>query len=535
MPAPERAGVVFQPQLHSAFLRGVQQIVAAVKPTIGPSRCHVAIDRPYRKAPEMLDNGGLIARRITDLGDRTEDAGAMLLRGMLWKIHDQMGDGTATATLLFDTLYRQGLKYLAAGGDATFLRESLEAAIPVIETGIAAQVRSITSSTMLTRFAEQQCDDPELAAAIAGVLDIAGPTGSIKVQKGYTRNIRKEFVEGSIWLGEELLPRTGTHPAGTPVHLTRATILVTDLPVASAADVRALHDVSPADQPLVVFIERLDDRGRGLLAGIDPARRPYLVRMPGGPGTPERMAFLTDVQALTGATPVLSIAGQSLARITPAVLGSARRVWLHGDAIGVTGGRGDPHRIRTILASCQQSLDDEPTSSGAAILRERMARLRGGSATLHVGGRSQPEITRRMELAEQVISTTRAALQGGFVPGGGVALLQCRDSFSHDLNGNESVDHRAVQRIIIAALESPARAILENNGIEAAPALATITDTLLIDARSGTMVDAWESGILDSAAVLRYAVRCALSSAAQALTIGALVQHRKPAIATVEG
>jgi chaperonin GroEL len=528
--------VVFPPHLHIGLQRGIGCIAAAVRPTIGPSSRHVAVDRPYNTPPELLNDAGIIARRITDLSERTEDAGAMLLRGLLWKVHDRMGDGVATTAIVFESVYRQGLRYVAAGGDPARLRVALEATIPVIEQAISDQARPLNDLNVLIRLAEQTCQDRDLATALVSVIDVAGVEGRIDVRKGVTRTIEREFVEGATVLTDELLPRGGAHPAGSPIHLECAAILVTDLPIDTGEDVRALEMLTKViSGGLAVFAERVNGSVRHLIATQPWRDRLHLVRLPGGPGSDDRMTFLADIAALTGATPVLAITRKTLSPLAPADLGAARRVWIDQGAIGIIGGQGDPHRLRALVASCRRTLDRTDDPAKSVRLRDRLGRLLGGSATVRIGGRTQIEIAQRTELAERTIASLRAALRGGLVPGGGGALLACRRAVRECIDDRDDPDRRAAIEIVGAALAAPTRAIFQNVGIPPEPVMWQFSGARIVDASTGLPADAWETGILDVAPVLQYALRCAISGGAQALTIGALVQHREPAIVGVEG
>jgi chaperonin GroEL len=521
---------VFQPELAISLKRGMDQVTHSVLPTAGPVHGNVAVDRPYNTAPEWLDNGGVIARRITSLPDRTEDAGAMLLRGVLWQIQERVGDGTATAAAVFDAIVSGGLRYVAAGGNPVPLRTAIESAIPVIECQIDRLVRPCSPHALERYAMATLSDDPALASAVAEAVDLAGPYGVIELRKGLRNGIGREFVEGSSWPAAELLARPERLPPSGAIQLEQSAILLADLPVATAQDAAALLRLAAAcSGSLVAFVDRVSDPARSYLAA---GRRDlpgfHLVRLPGGPGTDERVRCLADLAAITGATPLLGIAGHTLSRVPPTSFGSCRRAWLNDGATGIVGGGGDPESVRSLIRQCRQALEPDAPVDRWKSSRARIGRLQGGIVTLSIGALSEIAAKHRMARSEQTIATLRAAVEDGFVPGGGSALLVARGAVRAHFAGSDDEAHRAAETMLETALAAPAHAIRRNAGCHNADIDALDGAHAVFDVRCGRYVDPWEAGILDIASTLRFVVHSAIGAAAQALTVGALVRRRNP-------
>lgn len=536
MSPTERARVVFQPELNRGLKRGISQVARAVKPAIGPIHRQVVVDRPYQAPPECLDRAGVIARRITGLPDRTEDAGAMLLRGLLWKVYQRVGDGAGTAAVIFESMYNDGLTYIAAGGNPVTLRSAIESGVTAIDGCIERQARPSRRSDLERYAANALNDDPELAAAVIDAVDLAGVHRVIEFRKGLRSGVEREYVEGRSWMAEELLSRASDDASAAPIQLEQVGLLIADLPVETPGDVEALFRLGRQHPDgLVIFVDRLSKAARNLLEARRGARRMYVVRLPGGVGTDERMHAVADLAALTGATPLLSIAGHTFARAAQGALGSARRCWLNDGAVGIVGGGGDPRVVRKRIDDCVAALNESESPSKRRSLLTRIGKLQGGIVTLRIGGWTDTRISSRMTIAEDMVTTLRAALEGGFVPGGGAALLASRAAVRAHFADLDSPDQRAATHILYSALEAPARAIRRNAGHEVTFLEDPVTGHGVFDVRTGREVDAWEAGILDVTTTLQFAVRAAVGAAAQALTVGALVQHRKPVEADVGG
>lgn len=535
MTAQRVPSVVFQPQTHRGMQHGVNQLVAVVRPTLGPCARVVAVENVLRhKSPELLDNAGLISRRLIELPGRSADTGAMLLRHVLWKVHDEVGDATATAAVLFHAVYNRGLTYLAAGGNAILLRRHLERGLAEILAELDCQTLPLAGQAQLAHLAESLCFDPPLAQLLGEIFDIVGEYGQVDIRRGHGRALERSYVEGVFWPGGVLSQLALDTALATRIDLANPAILITDLEL---EDPRALMLVlEPAMQrggSLIVVANKLSDATTGLLlaASRDPSRfHAVAVRTP-GTGTAEQSAALADLAALCGGRALIGAAGDSLRGFKLADLGQARRAWADRAYLGVIGGKGDPRALRRHLATLRASFKaaDEPAQRSA--LQARVGRLLGGSATLLLGGSTETELTVREERARKTADLLRAALRDGVLPGGGLALLACRQRLRAALAGSTDLDQQAAYRILLHALEAPLRTIADNAGHEASAVLARVERAAPghgFDARNGEIVDMLAAGIFDVAAAQKAALRAAVSGAATMLTVDTVVHKRNP-------
>lgn len=526
---------VFQPTVHEAMQRGVRQVVDAVRPTLGPRPGVVAVGRPLvGGAPELLDDAGLIARRIVELPDRNDDVGAMYVRGLLWRVHERVGDGVATAAVIFQSIYDQGLRYIAAGGDPVALRRHLTSAGRAIGDDLSGMARPVGGEAGLVQVARSVCHDPELAKLLGEIFSIIGVHGQIEIRSGQRRESERDYVEGMYW-------RSGVHSVqliadqpGRRAELENCAVFITDLDVQEPRDLVPLLELArdAGRASLVLVAMRVSDRALGLLmANHDPAAcRVIAVKTP-GVGATERAEDMTDLAVLTGGRPVLQAAGQTLRDVRRDDMGFARRGWADQSHFGIVGGKGDPRLLRGHIVGLRAAHERADDPAARAKLRERLGKLRGGSATLRVGGASEPETAARKAVASRTADALRGVLMEGVVPGGGAALLACRPTLRRLLDESVDVDERAALGILIRAVEEPCRTILANAGVDAGAALARIElagPGQGFDVLSGRVVDMAEAGILDGLAVARTATETAIGSAALALTVDVLVHPRRP-------
>ena len=523
---PDRR-IVFAPRSHQAFDRGVAAIAKAVQPTLGPVIRMVAVERGIRTiSPELLDDGAAIARRITSLGDPAADSGAMYLRGLLWRVHEEAGDGTATAAAIFATALAEGRRAIAAGVPAQPLRAAIEREAESVAAAIAAQTVPIAGEATLRAMARAIGGDEELAAPIAEALDVVGPWGQIDLRKGSPRSTTLEFVDGSFWESMLLSTPAFTDPVRQRTEVANPRILLTNLDLDAPADLIPALEAARTDEEaggLLIVCAAISPAVAGFLhANSKPGVWPILVAR-----TPaiDQMGAMADLATLTGATPLVKEAGMSLATWQPSTLGSARTAWATRTQLGIVRGGGDPTAIRSHVETLRGRCDPASLDADAVGLRDRLGRLYGMSATIRVGGgATDAALAHRMAVAERTIRVLRGALGGGVVPGGGAALMRARTLHSYGDSGDEA--ETAARRVVRLALAAPATAILRNAGhpgpstlarMEAAPPGTTV------DALLGSMVDALEAGIVDPAQVTIAASRRALCAAALALTIDVLL------------
>ena len=508
-------------------------MVDAVRPTLGPRPRIVAIDRILDdKLPEMLDNGGIIARRIIQLADRDEDVGAMFVREMLWTLHDQVGDGTATAAVLFQAIYNQGIRYLASGGNATRLKHHLEQGMRLILKELGGMTTQVRDPERLTQVAESICYDPSLSKMMGEIFDIIGEYGRLEIRAGRTREDEREYVEGMYW--ERGLVSRGmiTDQQRLRTEFENGAILISNLAIQEPQQLFPALEVALRNnmRALLIVTGDLSEAAIGfLLANKQPDKFQVMAVKTPGWGDEEQAWAMEDLAILTGGRPFVKAAGDTFDQIKPEHFGHARRIWADHRNFGIIGGKGNPRALRQHIATLRAAYDDTDEVVPRDKLLQRIGKLLGGSATLWVGGVTELEIEERQEVAKRTSAAMRGAIMEGVVPGGGVALLACQPTLQRQLDSSDDSDARAAYRILLDAMEAPMRAIAANAGHDPSEVMAHIKlagPGHGFDVTTGQIVEMAQAGIYDATSVQKAAVYGAIASAGLALTIDVLV-HRK--------
>jgi chaperonin GroEL len=532
MPQAATRRVIFQPATYRRLQRGVNKLVRAIGPTLGPRPRIVAISRLLdERMPELLDNGGTIAKRVERLTDPDEDMGAQLVRDMLWRLQDQVGDGTATAAVLFGSVYNQGIRYLTAGGNAMRLQHFLNKGLQAILDQLATMTSQIAGREQLAYIAESLSYDPPLSKLLGEIFDIIGAHGRLEIRPGRSRELEREYVEGMYW-------DWGMHSREMIADFGRActefenpAILISDLEIENPRQLYpALEAALRAEIPaLVIVAEKLSDAAISfLLANKKPDRFQVMAVKTPGWDRYEKAWALQDLAMLTGGRPFVQVAGDSLERIQAQDFGYARRAIADLRTFRIVGGKGNPRTLRQHVARLHAAFDEVTDTALRENLLKRIGKLRGGSATLWIGGATELDIETRKELAERTAASVRAAMLEGVVPGGGVALLACRPALQQMSAQSDDPDERAACRILIKALAEPFRTIAANAGYDASEVMAEVRlagPGHGFDALTGQVVEVMEAGIYDPAIVLKSAVYAALTTASMALTVDVLI-HR---------
>lgn len=536
MPRQPIPGVVFQPRSASGMQRGINQIADVVRPTLGPRPRMVGVENVSRnKLPEFLDNGALIARRIIQLPDRDADMGAMLIRHLLWRLHEEVGDGTATAAVIFQTIYNRGLRYVVAGGNAMLLRRYLEQGMCEILDELKRFTVRPKGKENLARIAESLCFDPPLARLLGEIFDIVGEYGQVEVRASPRRELERHYTEGMYWPGGIFSPHMIADLLKRRTELTEVALLISDLEIEDPRDLMPVLDLAMEAglRTLLIVAGKLSDSAIALLlaASREPEKfRVIAVHTPGS-GMFEQAAAMEDLAILTGGRPLLKAAGDALRGLTVVDLGHARRAWSERSNFGIVGGKGNARRLRSHIATLRQAFAAASEPAQQTTLRQRIGKLIGGSATLLIGGHAEIEITAREELARRTAGLLRSALREGVVPGGGVTFLACRTRLQRACDASADPDEQAAYGILIRALEEPFRTIVANAGYDAAPVLAEVDraeEGFGFDVRCEAVVDMAQTGIVDIAAAQRAVIHATVTAAALALTVDTLVHKRKP-------
>jgi len=536
MPNHSVPGVVFQPDSQQGMQRGINHLVEIIRPTLGPCPRVVAIENVFRsKSPELLDSAGVITRRIIQISDRQADVGAMLLRHVLWQVHEEVGDATATAAVIFQAVYNRGLKYIASGGNAIQLRRHLERGLQEILDELGQSTIRLEGKEQLVQLAESLCFDQPLARLLGEIFDIVGEYGQVDIRNGQGRDLERHYVEGMYWPSGILSPYMLADQAKLRTDLTNVAILIGDLELEDPRQLMPVLDTAfeRQIQTLLIVANKLSDSPIALLlsASREPQRFQAIAARTPGTGALEQAAAMEDLAILTGGRPLMKAAGDTLRGFKAENLGYARRAWSDRSYLGIIGGKGDPRALRRHIAGLRAAFKATEDAQRRAGLQQRIGKLMGGSATLLIGGSTDSEMTVREERARKTADLLRAALREGVLPGGGLALLACRGRLRRQLDASSDLDEQVACRILLHALEEPFRTIVTNAGYDPAAAMAQVGGAeanVGFDARSGQLVDMIRAGIYDVATAQKAAIRAAISGAATALTVDTVVHKRNP-------
>ena len=537
-----RPGVVFQPEAQRNIGRGINTLVAAIRPTLGPTARTVAVTRldDARKPPDVLDSGGVIARKVIEMGRRDEDMGAMLARALICRQHEQMGDGSATAAVLLGAVYSGGVHYLAAGGNAMRLRHYLERALADALAALDEMTRPVTGAAKLAQVAEAICHDRPLSKLLGEIFDVIGAFGQLDVRKDQGRSLRREYIEGMFWNSGLVSRDMIADQTELQTVYEEPAIVIADFQINDPRHIMPMLELAveqKIEKLLLIAGELSGDAIAGLLMANGKLKN-FQVMAVRGPGMnpDDRQAAVEDLAVVTGALPLLTVMGQSLKDIRRENFGGARRAWASPHNFGIIGGQGNPRRLRRHVSNLQAQYQRADDTKRREQIQARIGKLMGGSATLWIGGSSEPEIEARKDLAEATATAMRAAVKEGVLPGGGLSLLGCRARLAAKLRRAQDPDERAAYRIIHDALAEPARAIYENAGYEAGEVFGWLTAAGAghgFDAVSGCLTD--NGALLDGAAIQKMALKNAVMTAGMALTIDVLVHHKTPEIARAPG
>jgi len=503
----------------------VDVLVNLLRPTLGPHPRVVALERVAQrdKAPEILDDGATILRRILQLPNRDMDMGAMLLRHALWQLHQEVGDGTATAAVLFQALLREGMRCVAAGNDPMRLRREIEQGLAAVCTSLRAMARPLEGESRIAQVAEALCQDRELALLLGEIFDIVGTEGYVRVEGGRHRGLEREYVEGVYWEGGWLSSSFVTDRVRQETVLNEPAILISDLHIMQADQLAPVMDrvVRAGIPSLLVIAGSVSDDALTILIANQKADKLGTLAVRAPSFGAQRTGILQDIAVLTGGAVFTSSTGAEIHSAQLEDLGRARRAWATRDYFGIVGGRGDARALRSRIQQVRGEIERSQDAHEQDNLRQRLGRLLGGVARLRIGAPTPAELEARKAVAERAVATLRRALQGGVVPGGGVALLACQPALQETVGS----------RILSRALEEPLRVIAGNAGYEPGTVVARVRASSPgwgFDARRGQIVDLWQEGILDPAVVLQAAVEVAVSGAVMALTTDVLVHRRRP-------
>jgi chaperonin GroEL len=525
-------GVTFQPQTYQGMLHGVDKLANAIRPTLGPLPRRVAIgSSDPGKAPELMDDGGLIARRMIQLPDRDEDVGAMYLRHVLWRMREDFGDGTATTAVLFQDILHRGVRHIVDGGHAMPLRAGLEKGARLVLAELDRMSRP--PGDCAGDIVKTLCFDEPMAAVFSEIFDTIGEYGHLEFRTSQSRELNFEYTQGSYWEGPLHSQVMINRPLEDKAVLDNAGVLVTDLAITDPHHlVRAIVEARKAGKTsLVLICNTINEACIGfLMAESTHKAMPVIAVKTPHSRIDEQMAAMEDIAILTGAQSLTLHAGETLENVGPQHYGQARSVWANKQFLGIWGGQGDPRKIREHAARLKRQYARMEAGDARSLIQTRIGKIQGGGATLFVGGATEAEIAARKDMAERSAETIRGALSAGLLPGGGAAFLACKPALKTALETAADPDEAAAYSILLKAMDVPLRSIAANAGLDPAEVMAEIKHAgpgFGYDVRKQRTFPLDRAEILDTASVVQGAARRAITGAAQLLTVDVLVHLKK--------
>jgi chaperonin GroEL len=518
----------YDAEARKALEAGVDAVANAVKVTLGPKGRYVVLDKKFG-APTITNDGVTIAREI-EVEDVFENQGAQLVREVATATNDVAGDGTTTATVLAQAIVRQGLKNVAAGANPLALKRGIEKAVDEVVANIASQSKEVAGKEQIARVATISAGDDEIGDVIADAIEKVGKDGVVNVEEGQTFGMDLEFTEGMQFDKGYISPYMVTDQDRMEAVLEDPYILIANQKIGSVRDVLpVLEQVIQSGKPLLVIAEDVEGESLATLV-VNKLRGTFTgvaVKAPGFGDRRKRM--LEDIAILTNGEVITEEMGLKLENTQVSQLGRARRVVVAKDTTTVVDGAGEASAIKGRINQIKTEIENTDSDFDREKLQERLAKLSGGVAVVKVGAATETEMKEKKHRVEDALQATRAALEEGIVPGGGVALLEASKAVSISENGasaDGSDDERTGARIVLRALEEPLRQLAENAGLEGSVVVNDVRKAKKghgLDASTNDIVDLVAAGIIDPAMVTRSALQNAASIAKNILTTEAIV------------
>jgi len=508
---------------RKALEAGVDAVANAVKVTLGPRGRYVVLDKKFG-APTITNDGVTIAREI-EVEDVFQNQGAQLVREVATATNDVAGDGTTTATVLAQAIVRQGLKNVAAGANPLALKKGIEKAVDDVVKNIEEQSTEISGKDQIARVATISAGDEEIGDVIADAIEKVGKDGVVNVEEGQTFGMDLEFTEGMQFDKGYISPYMVTDQDRMEATLEDPYILIANQKIGSVRDLLpVLEQVIQSGRPLLIIAEDVEGESLATLV-VNKLRGTFTgvaVKAPGFGDRRKRM--LEDIAILSGGEVITEEMGLKLENTQLSQLGRARRVVVAKDTTTIVDGNGDSDAIKGRINQIKTEIENTDSDFDKEKLQERLAKLSGGVAVVKVGAATETEMKEKKHRVEDALQATRAALEEGIVPGGGVALLTAQDAIQADALGEG--DERTGAAIVRRALEEPLRQIAENSGLEGSVVVNDVRKAdkgLGLNAATGEIVDLVKEGIIDPAMVTRSALQNAASIAKNILTTEAIV------------
>ncbi len=512
----------FNEEARRSLQRGVDTLADAVKVTLGPKGRYVVLDKKFG-APTITNDGVTIAREI-ELEDPFENQGAQLVREVATATNDVAGDGTTTATVLAQAIVREGLRNVTAGANPMGLKRGIEKAVEQAVASIKSQSKVVSGKEDIARVATISARDREIGDVIADAIEKVGKDGVVNVEEGQTFGLELEFTEGMQFDKGYISPYMITDSDRMEAILDDPYILIANQKISAVKDILpVLEQVIQSGRPLLIVSEDLEGEALATIV-VNKLRGTFTVVAVKAPGFGDRRKrMLEDIAILTGGEVITEEMGLKLENTSIAQLGRARRIVVSKDHTTIIDGAGKGDDIKARIKQIKSEVENSDSDFDREKLQERLAKLSGGVAVVKVGAATETEMKEKKHRVEDALQATRAALEEGIVPGGGVALLNAAKKLKFDgLTDDEATGVRIVKR----ALEEPLRQLAFNAGLEGAVVVNEVRTAKAgfgLNVDSGEMVDMVKAGIIDPAMVTRSALQNAASIAKNILTTEAIV------------
>ncbi len=510
-------------EARKALESGVDAVANAVKVTLGPKGRYVVLDKKFG-APTITNDGVTIAREI-EVEDVFENQGAQLVREVATATNDVAGDGTTTATVLAQAIVRQGLKNVAAGANPLALKRGIEKAVDQVVANIASQAKEVSGKDQIARVATISAGDDDIGDVIADAIEKVGKDGVVNVEEGQTFGMDLEFTEGMQFDKGYISPYMVTDQDRMEAVLEDPYILIANQKIGSVRDVLpVLEQVIQSGKTILIIAEDVEGESLATLV-VNKLRGTFTgvaVKAPGFGDRRKRM--LEDIAILTNAEVITEELGLKLENTEVKQLGRARRVVVTKDTTTIVDGAGEANAIKGRINQIKAEIENTDSDFDREKLQERLAKLSGGVAVVKVGAATETEMKEKKHRVEDALQATRAALEEGIVPGGGVALLQAFSAVTVDGEGDD--DEKTGARIVLRALEEPLRQLAENAGLEGSVVVNDVRKAKKgqgLNAATNEIVDLVAAGVIDPAMVTRSALQNAASIAKNILTTEAIV------------
>jgi chaperonin GroEL len=513
----------FNEDARRALERGVNILADAVKVTLGPKGRYVVLDRKFG-APTITNDGVTIAREI-EVEDVFENQGAQLVREVATSTNDVAGDGTTTATLLAQAIVREGLKNVAAGANPMALKRGIEQAVEDVVENLKTQSKEISGKEDIARVATISAREREIGDVIANAIEKVGKDGVVNVEEGQTFGLELEFTEGMQFDKGYLSPYMITDAERMEAVLEEPYILVANQKIGAIKDILpVLEQVIQAGKPLLIVAEDVEGESLATIV-VNKLRGTFTAVAVKAPGFGDRRKrMLEDIAILTGAEVITEELGLKLENTKLQQLGKARKVVIDKDTTTIIDGAGDSEAIKSRIKQLKQEIENTDSDFDREKLQERLAKLAGGVAVVKVGAATETEMKEKKHRVEDALQATRAALEEGIVPGGGVALLSAIAAIK--LDGFGDPDERTGAQIIVRALEEPLRQLADNAGLEASVVVNKVRTAAKgqgLNVDTNEVEDLVKAGIIDPTMVTRSALQNAASIAKNVLMTEAIV------------